>query len=76
MTILELLTICKKHNMGVELRYIDFADCYEIKLTKGEYHVKKLMPLFELEKAFIDPSIVFYDALIGEFKKLGVDICE
>ena len=81
MTILELLEMCKKHDIIAEFKYLDFAECYKISLEKESKHktrhsVVKLISEDEIEKAMIDPEMVVDLYLKNAFEELGVDICE
>lgn len=76
MTILELLEICKKHGVIAEFKYLDFADCYKIKLTKGDQHVAKLLSDDEIKRTGLDPLACLDYILIHLFEDLGVDYCE
>lgn len=76
LNILELLEICKKHGVEAEFKYLDFADCYKIKLTKGDQYIAKLLSDDEIKRTGLDPLACLDYILIHAFEELGVDICE
>lgn len=76
MTILELLHKCKTHNIEAMFKYVDFADCYKLVLTKDDQRIAKLVSDYELKRVGLEPLEVFDTILADMFEQLGVEIDE